>query len=90
MTNEKEQLHYSCFPDSGGPPDFVLPDDVESALPGNIVNREGFSELKRKSLAFKLNFPLTQTGTFIATVREGRSNDPGRIPCELWLRGRGH
>ena len=60
MTNEKERLHRR-FPDSGGLPDFVLPGNDESALLGSIVYREGFSEFKRKSLAFKLNFPLTWT-----------------------------
>ena len=52
ITNEKERLHHSRFSDSGGPPDFVLPDNVESALLNNIVYREGFSEFERKSQAF--------------------------------------
>ena len=69
MTNEKERLHHSRIPDSGGPPDFVLPDNVESALLSNIVYREGFSEFKQKSQAFNLNFPLTQTRTVIAAAR---------------------
>ena len=60
MTNEKERLHHSCFPDSGGPPDFVL-HNVESALLGNIVYRGSFFEFKRKSQAFKLNFPFART-----------------------------
>ena len=61
MTNEKERLHHSRFPDSGGPPDFLVPGNVESALLDNIVYRESFSEFKRKSQAFKLDFPLTRT-----------------------------
>ena len=61
MTNEKERLHRCRFPDSGGLLDFVLPGNIESALLGNIVYRESFSEFKRKSQAFKLNFPLTRT-----------------------------
>ena len=40
MTNEKERLHRSRFPDSGGPTDFGLPGNVESALLDNIVYRE--------------------------------------------------
>ena len=58
MANEKERLHHSRFPDSGVTPDFELPDNAESALLRNIVNREVCSKLKRKSQAFKLNFPL--------------------------------
>ena len=46
MTNEKERYHHSRFPDSAGPPDFVLPGNVESALLNNIVNREGFNEFR--------------------------------------------
>ena len=61
MTNEKERLHHSRFPDSGGPPDFGLPSNVESALLSNIVYGESFSEFKRKSQAFKLNLSLIRT-----------------------------
>ena len=43
MANEKERLHHSRIPDSEAPPDFVLPDNVDSALLSNIVYREGFS-----------------------------------------------
>ena len=46
MTNEKERLHHSRFPYTGGTPDFVLPSNVESALLSNIVYREGFSQFK--------------------------------------------
>ena len=60
MAKEKERLHHSHFPDSGGPPDFVLPGYVESALLSKIVYRE-FSGFKRKPQVFKLNFPLTRT-----------------------------
>ena len=49
MTNEKERLHHFRFHDSGGPPDFVLPGNVESVLLSNIVYRESFSELTLKS-----------------------------------------
>ena len=31
ITNEKERLHHSRFPDSGDPPDFALPGNVEFA-----------------------------------------------------------
>ena len=78
MTNEKQLLHHSRFPDSGGPLDFVLPGNVEFALLSNIVYRECVSEFKRKSQAFKLNFPLTRTRT---VTWYGRLHDPGRIPC---------
>ena len=61
IANEKERLHHSHFPDSGGPPDFVLPGNAESALLSKIVYRESFPEFKRKYQAFKLNFPLTWT-----------------------------
>ena len=44
MINEKERLHHSRIPDSRGPPDFVLPDNVESALLSKTAYREGFSE----------------------------------------------
>ena len=47
MTNEKERLHRSRFRESGGPPDFVLPGNVESASLDNIVYRESFYEFKR-------------------------------------------
>ena len=47
MTNEKERLRRSRFPDSGGPPDFVLPGNVESALLSNMVYRE-FRRVKAK------------------------------------------
>ena len=40
MTNEKERLHHSRFPDSGGPPDLMLPGNVESGLLSNIAYRE--------------------------------------------------
>ena len=53
MTNEKDRLRSSRFPDSGGPPDFVLPGNIESALLGNIIYRESFSQFKRKSQGFK-------------------------------------
>ena len=53
MTNEKERLHHSHFPDLGGPPDFVLLGNIESALLSIIVYRESFSEFKRKSQEFK-------------------------------------
>ena len=56
MTNEKERLLRSRFPDSRGPSDFVLPANVESALLSNIAHRESFSSLKE----FKLQFPLTR------------------------------
>ena len=69
MNNEKERLHDSRLPDSGGPPDFVLPGDVESALLSNIVYRDGFSEFKRKSQAFKINFPLTRTRTPVRKIK---------------------
>ena len=36
MTNEKERLHHSRIPDSGGPPDFLLPGNVDSALLSNM------------------------------------------------------
>ena len=49
MANEKARLHHSHCPDSGGPPDFVLPGNVESALLSEIVYRESFPEFKRKS-----------------------------------------
>ena len=48
MVNEKERLHYSRFPDSGGQLDLLLPGNAESALLGNIAYRECFSEFKRK------------------------------------------
>ena len=69
MTNEKEGLHHSRIPNSGGPPYFVLLDNVESALLSNIVYREGFYEFKQKSQAFNLSFTLTQTRTVIAAAR---------------------
>ena len=37
VTNEKQRLHHSRFPDSGGPLDFVLPGNVDPALLSNIV-----------------------------------------------------
>ena len=40
------QIH-SRFPDSGGPPVFVLPGYIESALLCSIVYREGFSSLSK-------------------------------------------
>ena len=49
MINEKERLHHFRFPDSGGPPDFLLPGNVESVLLSNIVYQESFSELALKS-----------------------------------------
>ena len=61
IANEKERLHHSHFPDSAGPPDFVLLGNVESALLSNIVYRESSPEFKRQSQAFKLNFPLILT-----------------------------
>ena len=45
----------------------MLPGNVESALLGNIVYREFFSEFKRKFQAFKLNFFLP-----------GRVQSPGK------------
>ena len=48
MTNEKQRLHHSRFPDSAGPLDFVLPGNGNSALLRNIIYRECFSEFKRK------------------------------------------
>ena len=60
MTNEKERLHHSRFPDSGGQPGIMLPDNAESALLNYIVYRDSSSEFKRKSQAFKLKFPLTR------------------------------
>ena len=61
MANEEESLRYSHFPDSGGPPDFVLPGNVESTLLSKIVYRGSFPEFKRKSQAFKLNLSLIRT-----------------------------
>ena len=61
MINKKERLHRSRFHDSEGPPDLVLPGDVESALLSNIVYRESFSEIRLKSQAIKLKFPLSRT-----------------------------
>ena len=46
MTNDKGHLNHSRLPGSEGPPDFVLPGNVESALLSNIVYR-GFSSFKR-------------------------------------------
>ena len=48
MTNEKPRLHHSRIPDSGGPLDFVLPGNVNSALLSNIVYRKCLSEFKQK------------------------------------------
>ena len=57
IVNEKERLHRSHFPDSGGkmfmwnsehsggPPDFVLPGNVEFALMSKIVYRESLPSL---------------------------------------------
>ena len=61
MTNEKERLHHSRFPDSGGSSDFVVPGNVESTLLSYTVYRDGFYEFKRKPQAFKSNVPLTRT-----------------------------
>ena len=68
MINGKEHLHHSLFPASGGPPDYVWPGNVESALLDNIVQQSGqycrtngLSKFRRKSQAFKLNFPLART-----------------------------
>ena len=46
MTNEKERLRRSRYPDSGGPPDVVLTGKVEFALLGNFDYRESFSEFR--------------------------------------------
>ena len=61
MTSEKERLHQSRFSNPEGSSEFVLPVNVESALLGNIVYREDFSEFNRKSQAFKLNPPPART-----------------------------
>ena len=39
----------------------MWPGNFESALLGNIVYRESFSDLKLKSQAIKLNFSLSRT-----------------------------
>ena len=49
MTNVKGRLHHFRFHDLGGPPDFVLPGNVESFLLSNIAYRESFSKLTLKS-----------------------------------------
>ena len=61
IANEKERLHHSHFPYSGGPPGFMLLGNVESASLVKIVYRDSVPELKRKSQAFKLNFSVTWT-----------------------------
>ena len=73
ITNENERLHHFRFPDSGGPPDFVLPGNVESASVSNVAYRESFSESKRKSRAFKLT-KLTLTRTFQSLPQSSREN----------------
>ena len=57
MTNKKLHLSHSSSR-SKGSISFVLSDNVESALPSNILYGDDFFEFERKLLAFKLSSNL--------------------------------
>ena len=55
MTNEKQRLHHSRFPDSAGPLDFVLPGNVNSSLLRNIIYRYRASEITARARLHMFN-----------------------------------
>ena len=61
VTNEKERLHHSRFPDSGGSLEFVLPGKAESALLRNIACRRVSQSSSENLQRFILSSSLTKT-----------------------------